>query len=272
MTAFSVALGDVPDLAPLIPLSLLGNDIDLKPLTPFGMEWDYFRIKEWTMNGVVAPVSNSHGSLNAFVSGAIYIAPNQIPANNPVAVSVQLDCRNTLGGSKTYFLTSNITVVGDEEYLLVRIDGQEYGYLNDGSTGFFCQLSLSGQLQIIAEMGQGGTQYNVFGLGFDNPSVTTIILNGPTGDNSNLVFFPDAFSAYTMNYEQRTIEPDSSCTRIDRYGSATATLTEYSGPGTITRGFFSGTLYEDNSILSSNCNMPIAHSIEGEFVLMVAPE
>jgi hypothetical protein len=74
---------------------------------------------------------------------------------------------------------------------------------------------------------------------------------------------------YALEYEQRTRASDSSCIRKSQYGNATATLTEYTGPGAAARGYFSGTLHEDNNQLNLNCKMPIAHSIEGEFWLMV---
>lgn len=258
---------DSQEMAPIAPFDW--NNPDLQPIAPLEFEWDRFRIKQWTLNGVVAPVSNSHGSLNASGGGATYTAPNQVPANNPVAVTVQLDCENKTGGSITFFLTSNITVVGDEEYLLVRIDGQEYNYYyGTDSIQMYCFV-MDGYFQILANI---DADHNYFNLAFENPSVTTRILNGPTGDDSNFAFFPNASSNYAMSYEQRTIQIDESCVRTEQYGSATATLTEYTGTvGSIARGTFSGTLYEDNNQLDMDCAMPIAHSIEGEFVLKIAP-
>jgi hypothetical protein len=264
------------ELAPLIKIIDDGLDV-LQPLTPippavpgFASRLVEFRIKQWTMNGTAAPVSNSHGSLNASGKGATYKAPDQIPANNPVAVTVQLEVKNKTGNTAPFFVTSNITVVDDAYYLLVKIDGQEFKYLQidtSWNTRINCFLD-DGHFQIIADM-EGAVSTNVFNLAFSNPSVTTRILNGPTGASNNLGFSPVNYIMYTLDYEQRTLAPDSSCITKSQYGNATATLTEYTGPGSVVRGYFSGTLNEDNDQLSLHCRMPISHKIEGEFWLMV---
>jgi len=269
---------DPQELVPLTFTTVTDDGLDiLTPLPSFSIEnrLKSFRIKQWTMNGVAAPVSNSHGSLNASGNRATYTAPDQVPANNPVAVSVQLEAKNEGGSSATFLLVSNIRVVDNGFYLLVKIDGQEFKYLQSDSsfkTRIYCFVD-DDHFQIIAEMETATSTKNIFTLAFSNPSVTTRILNGPTGANENLSFTPfPELGGYTLNYEQRTLKADSSCAREDRYGSATATLTEYSGPGSIARGSFTGTLNEDNTQLNAQCKMPIAHSIEGEFWLMVTPK
>ena len=252
-------------LTPLTPVS--------SPVPPYATRLVDFKIKQWTQNGVVAPVSNSHGSLNASGRGATYKAPDQVPANNPVAVTAQLEVKNKSGITAAFFVTSNITVVDDAYYLLVKIDGQEFKYLQV-DTSWYTRINCfldQGHFQIIADM-EGAVSTNVFNLAFSNPSVTTRILNGPTGASNNLGFSPVNTIMYTLDYEQRTRASDSSCIRKSQYGNATATLTEYTGPGAVARGYFSGTLYEDNNQLNLNCKMPIAHSIEGEFWLMVNPQ
>jgi hypothetical protein len=268
------------DLAPLAYSKDDGIDV-LTPLTPipppippYASRLVEFKIKQWTMNGVVAPVSNSHGSLNASGKGATYTAPDQTPANNPVAVSVQLEAKNKLGSSATFLVTSNITVVDYEFYLLVKIDGQEFKYFQSDSS-FYTLINCfvdEDHFQIIAEVETASSYINIFTLAFSNPSVTTRILNGPTGANENLSFWPLPELEYTLNYEHRELNADSACVRKDQYGNATATLTEYTGTGSIARGSFSGTLNEDNTQLNAQCKMPIAHSIEGEFRLMVNPK
>jgi hypothetical protein len=263
------------ELAPLAKINEDGLDV-LQPLTPITpLKYTRllsFKIKQWSQNGVAAPVSNSHGSLNASGTGATYKAPDQIPANNPVAVSVQLEAKTQGGATEAFLVTSNITIVDDAYYLLVKIDGQEFKYLQvdtSWNTRINCFFG-DGHFQIIADM-EGDVSTNVFNLAFSNPSVTTRILNGPTGASNNLGFSPVNTIMYTLDYEQRTLTTDGSCIRKEQYGSATATLTEYTGPGAAARGYFSGTLYEDNNEFNLNCKMPIAHSIEGEFWLMVNP-
>jgi hypothetical protein len=262
------------ELTPLAKIKDDGLD-ELHPLTPITpLKYTRllsFKIKQWSQNGVAAPVSNSHGSLNASGTGATYKAPDQIPTNNPVAVSVQLEAKTQGGSTEAFLFTSNITIVDDAYYLLVKIDGQEFKYLQidtSWNTRINCFLD-EGHFQIIADMDGASVSENVFNLAFSNPSVTTRILNGPTGASNNLGFSPVNTIMYTLDYEQRTITTDSSCIRKSQYGNATATLTEYTGPGAVARGYFSGTLYEDNSQLDLHCKMPIAHSIEGEFWLLV---
>lgn len=265
---------DPEELVPLIYTTVTTDGLDiLTPLPSLSIEnrLKSFRIKQWTMNGVVAPVSNSHGSLNPSGNLATYTAPNQVPANNPVAVSVQLETKDEAGSSAAFFLISNIRVVDNGYYLLVKIDGHEYKYFQDDTifnTRINCFVG-DGHFQIIADMDDVSTNKNIFTLAFSDPSVTTRILNGPTGDNSNLSFWPSPELEYTLNYEQRTLKADSSCVREERYGNATATLTEYTGAGAIVRGYFSGTLNEDNLERDAQCKLPIAHSIEGEFWLMI---
>ncbi|MEI7898235.1 MAG: hypothetical protein WCJ26_14450 [bacterium] len=266
------------ELAPLVKIKDDGLDV-LYPLTPvsaavppYASKLVEFRIKQWTMNGTVAPVSNSHGSLNPSGTGATYKAPDQVPANNPVAVTVQLAVKNKSGITAAFFITSNITVA-DDYYLLVKIDGQEYKYLQvdtSSKTRINCFVD-QGDFQIIADMDDVSSNKNIFTLAFTNPSVTTRILNGPTGGDQNFSFWPIPDLEYTMSYEQRTLNADTSCTRGSRYGNATATLAEYTGKGSAVRGTFSGTLNEDNIQLNSQCKMPIAHTIEGEFWLLVNP-
>jgi hypothetical protein len=235
-----------------------------------------FKVKQWSMNGVVAPVSNSNGSLQ--VSGnsslnATYTAPDKMPAKNPLKVSVSLEAISAQGNSRELLVSSSITIV-DDFYLLVKIDGQELQYYNNDSsynTRIYCFVG-DEHFQIIADMeGPLDPTINIFNLAFRNPSVTTRILNGPTGQSENLSFFTKPELQYTLNYEDRIQKDDGTCVHKAEYGNATATLTEFAGVGSIARGSFSGTLWEDNSQLKAQCKMPIPHSIEGIFSLLVQP-
>lgn len=236
-----------------------------------------FKVKQWHINGAVAPVSNSNGSLQ--VSGnssmnATYKAPNKMPAKNPIKVSVSLEAVSAGGISREFFFSSDINVIDDDFYLLVKIDGQELEYYNNDSTNntrIYCFVA-DDHFQIIADMeGVADPTINIFNLAFRNPSVTTRILNGPTGQSENLSFFTKPELQYTLNYEERTHKDDGTCVHKDEFGNATATLTEFAGIGSIARGSFSGTLWEDNIQLKEQCKMPISHSIEGIFSLVVQP-
>jgi hypothetical protein len=236
-----------------------------------------FKVRQWSINGVVAPVSNSNGSLQISGNSSMnvtYTAPNKMPAKNPIKISVSLEAVSTAGNSREFLVSSDITVVDDDFYLLVKIDGQELEYYNNDSTNntrIYCFVG-DDHFQIIADMeGASDPTKNIFTLAFRNPSVTTRILNGPTGQSENLSFFTKPELEYTLNYEERTSKDDGTCVHQDEYGNATATLTEFAGIGSIARGSFSGTLWEDNTQLKEQCKMPIAHSIEGIFSLVVQP-
>jgi hypothetical protein len=204
---------------------------------------------------------------------ATYSAPNKMPVKNPVKVSVLVEALSAAGNSHEFLVTSNITIVDDDFYLLVKIDGQELEYYNnDNNTRIYC-FAGDDHFQIIADMESASEPTkNIFTLAFRNPSKTTRILNGPTGQSENLTFSPLPGLGYTLNYEKRERkEDDSPCVRKDEYGSATATLMEYAGIGSIARGSFSGTLWEDNIQLKEKCKMPVAHTTEGIFSLLVQP-
>src|SRR5690606_34997385 len=86
-------------------------------------------------NGLGAPISNSNGSLNATKNKATYKAPNTKPSTNPVAVSVTLESNNKEGRKSSYMLTSSISVVDSDLYLLLKVDGQTYEYFQYGING-----------------------------------------------------------------------------------------------------------------------------------------
>jgi hypothetical protein len=274
------ALADDAELAPLIFLAGAGDDLTpLTPVPPVESRLMDFKIKQWTMNGSPAPVSNSNGSLTASGNSATYTAPAQVPAINPAAVTVQLQASNKEGGQFNFLVTSNITVIQDDLYVKVKIDGQPYQYTQygfnqatppdpDNFTQVICGLT-GDKLEIMASfLSTTGPVKNNFILNFTNPMETTKTLVGSNknGDD-DLSFMLMPGTSYELNYEQRILN-QGTCERVSLCGSATATLLSYSASNPLVTGYFSGTIYEDKPTFFDNCTTPISHTIEGEFRVM----
>jgi hypothetical protein len=277
-----VGLQDDDELAPLIFLT--GVDVDLNPLTPIPPVESRlmdFKVKQWTMNGTPAPVSNSNGSLTAAGNSGTYTAPGQVPAINPAAVTVQLEAKNKLGNLVNFLVTSNITVVENNFYLLMKIDGQPYQYTQYGydtvtppDPNNFSQVicGLSGdKFEIIASViGTTAPPKNIFVIDITSPSETTKVLVGSNNNgNDNLSFISvPGGSDYELNYQQRTLITPDNCDRVNLCGYATATLVTFSVSDMLVTGYFSGKIYEDSPGFFNSCTTPIAHTIEGEFRVM----
>jgi len=276
------SLTDNDELAPLIFLT--GVDVDLNPLTPIPpveSRLMLFKVKQWTMNGSPAPVSNSNGSLTSSGNGATFTAPGQVPAINPAAVTVQLESSNKEGAVFNYLVTTNITVVESDLYLALTIDGQKYEYTQYGfntevppDPNNFSQVicgTSNNKFEILASFISSTLPVkNMFVLDFTSPFQTTKTLVGTNNNgNDDLSFSADPTGAtgWQLNYQQRTLNAGN-CDRVSLCGNATATLTAYSVTEMLVIGHFSGTIYEDNQGFFDNCTTPIPHHIEGEFKVM----
>ena len=274
------ALQDDAELTPLIFLT--GDDDQLTPLTvvpPVESRLMDFKVKQWTMNGTPAPVSNSNGSLAASGRNATFTAPSQIPAINPAAVTVQLEANNKGGGLVNFLVTSNITVIENEFYLMVNIDGQEHQFTQYGfnevtppDPNNFSQVIAGvsdNKLEIIASDITQTVVKNLFDLVFTSPSeITKVLVGSNNNGNDDLTYSPDpGFTDYKLNYQQRTLN-QGNCDRINICGNATVTLLSYSVTDMLVTGNFSGTIYEDSPGFFNNCTTPIPHTITGEFRVM----
>src|ERR1035437_6260831 len=200
------------ELTPLIPIT--GQGDDLTPLTPIQSQLVDFRVKQWTLNGIVAPVSNSNGSLTASGINATYTAPNQKPTINTVAVSVEVEASNKAGTKTKFLITSNITVETDY-YLSLKIDGKPIEYTQYGFTTttppdpnnfsmVTCGLT-TGRFEIVASyISPSSSPKNTLDLAFDNASVSTysLIASNCSG-NDVLEFIPDLTTSYNINYTIR---------------------------------------------------------------------
>ena len=271
------------DLAPLIPLT--GDTEVLTPLTPIPpieSRLMDFRIKRWTLNGTAAPVSNSNGSLSALKNSATYTAPNQKPTVNPVAVSVEMEGDNKEGRKVSYMLTSNISVVNTDLYLILKVDGKTYEYYQYGFNGTIppdpntlsivnCGFS-ENKMTIAATTVEGGVDLiDLFGLELNNPTQGTRSLECfYTDGNDDVAFMPNGGEAYDDGRLIRT-KSGERCETEYVCSDFTFTLTSFENEfmGDV-RGHFSGTLYQDKPGYHDECRNADAHSIEGEFSLKLA--
>ncbi len=272
------------EIAPLIPITD-DNAADLTPLTPIPpieSRLMDFRIKQWTLNGVTAPVTNSNGSLNASGKSATYTAPSQLPSTNPVAVSVELEAGDKAGKKASYQITSSISVVESDLYVELTIDGIKHDYFQYGLNGTTppdpnniaqanCGLDDAGKFSLICmEIKNSVEISNGFTLICSNPSKGTINLkcyNDGNGEDE-INFQPFAMPAegyYTLNYVKRTKNQNNICNSEYLCGSASITFTEFTGTNAIAEGSFSGLIYEDNTTLDQNCETSKIHNVTGTF-------
>jgi hypothetical protein len=276
------------ELAPLIPIT--GDASDLTPLTPIPpveSRLMSFKIKKWTLNGTNAPVTTVNGGLNASGNIATYTAPNEKPPVNPEAVSVEVETVDKAGAKSKFVLTSNITVITDYNVSL-KVDGKSYEYIQygfntstppdpDNFSMVLCGIT-NGRFELLATIlstTNGGT--DALELSFDNPSKGTRSLIGSNNDGTDdLTFEPlQGRTSSSLNYSKRTPGENNSCDVTYLCGNASVTLTTFDVSNTQFGGYsevsgsFSGTLYSDEDDYGNNCISSDAHTIEGEFMLMM---
>ncbi len=71
-----------------------------------------FTVNTWAVNSTPGG-TGTYGTVVGNATGAIYTAPSQVPALNPVAVSVNVDAGLRAGGRATLQLVSNVLVYND---------------------------------------------------------------------------------------------------------------------------------------------------------------
>ncbi|MBA4055228.1 MAG: hypothetical protein C0490_10985 [Marivirga sp.] len=278
------ALSEEEELAPLIPIT--GDAESLTPLTtipPVESRLMDFRVKQWTLNGSAAPVSNSNGTLEASKNNATFTAPNKKPSVNPVAVSVQLEASNKEGGKLNYFLTSNISIVDSDYYLLVNIDGVVYEYYQYGFNGTIppdpndtwmanCSLSSDQELAIYGIHSINNTDIkNSFAVVIDNPFEGTKSLECFTNDgNDEVEYLPAALTAgYQLDYSKRT-NVNSVCNTETGCAEFSVTLLKYTGDQmSEVYGYFSGIIHEEQADYANACKSSDPHTVKGEFRMVM---
>jgi len=272
---------DEEDLAPLIPISELGNDLaPLTPIPPVESRLMDFRVKQWTLNGANAPVSNSNGSLTASGLTATYTAPNSKPSVNPVAITVQLESRTTGGKTGSYFVTSNITVIESDYFLFIEIDGTNYEFYQYGFDGIivpdpnnYTQVvcgSSNSVLEIAANRIVNSTTIKEsFELKFTNAGVTTRNL---IGGNDDINFMSDPKFDYTFGYEERTYDAiNQHCNTESRYNNISVTILTYDTTTGELQGNLTGEVHSYSTTDDiNNCKTSERHTINAEFRLIIS--
>ena len=271
------ALDDNEELAPLVPITGDGNG--LTPLTtipPNESRLMDFRVKQWTMNGAAAPVSNSNGSLSASGTSATYTAPNKRPDTNPVAVTVQLEGNNKEGAKAAYMVTSSISVVESDYYLSLKIDNSSYEYIefntsSDPTTSAISCMVSEGTLILIGNTFTVDAEFLTrFSLTFTNVGVTSRLLAGKNKNgNDQIVFQPSLAGIYNMDYIQHTLQSANNCNVEYLSGDVITNITKYSLPDMVCEGNFSGEIFDDSFENGNTCKSSEVHKISGEFKLKI---
>ncbi|SHH53910.1 ZU5 domain-containing protein [Chryseolinea serpens] len=273
------------ELVPLAPIT--SESDDLVPLTripPVESRMMTFKVKEWTLNGSAAPVSNSNGQLESSKNTATYTAPDKIPSVNPVAVSVELEASNKEGRKLKYLLTSNITVVDSDLYLSVTVDGQTHVYYQYGYNGTIppngndisianSGLSDEDVLEIVGTRVEGSINLiDGFALAVKSPTKGTrsLVCFNNDGDD-DMSFAIGQQTGYLLSYTKRTPMPNDYCDTEYMCGETSITfLEDPKDEEGYVRGSFSGKLYEDKTEFGISCQSPIEHAVSGEFRLVRA--
>ena len=282
------SVSDNDDLAPLIPITSDADDLTpLTPINPLESRLMDFRIKQWTLNGVAAPVSNENGKLSVTQNSATYTAPNKKPTTNPVAVTVQIETNNKAGKMAKFLLTSSIHIIEEDFYLSLKIDGVSYDYFQYGFNGAIyddpnnfstvsCRIEDVG-LTVTAAYIENGKQkysfmYKISKPGVGSHTLTTI----KDGGTEYMDFTNGSGASYVLPYVSRKINPQTNtCEQNDYVGLVNVTLLKYNAikptmlnPANFElSGSISGNLYESPGF--SECKEATAHSITGEFSLVL---
>ncbi|RAW01003.1 hypothetical protein [Pseudochryseolinea flava] len=275
------------ELAPLVPIKDDGLDV-LAPLTPIPRDIEkrmiQFRATKWALNGAAAPVSNSNGKLSGSGNMATYTAPAKAPNPKTVAVSVDLETSNKEGSKGHYMVVSNITVLENEYFLELTVDGQTYTYYQYGFNGSTVpdptnfEIVNCGPIDDNKGIGVSagyvrGDQYiNIFlaelhQTGIGAQRVKCIYDEGD--DDVSFTNIPGTV-AYESDYVKRekvkdVCESESVCAEM------TYNVEEFTGkPLSDVVVSFSGTIYEDTPDHADGCKTSTSHQVSGFFRLVYA--
>lgn len=262
------------NLESLTPLMPIANDIEKRNLQ--------FSVKSWSLNGTTAPTSGNFGALTASNLTATYTAPGQRPTRNVVAVTVNLETTNPSGAKMNFSVTSNITIVDAEQFILLTVDGVSYEYYQWGFNGSIppdpndvriANCTYDPEEDILSFGGghylNSSTQVSAIGIQLENPSEGSFSLKCMYQDgNDDMTFF---IGTADKVYELTRVVKTSDGSRCDiEYTCADMQLTLYmyeDKPMGNVRGYFSGTLYERTDDTENNCKSSIPHTVEAEFWL-----
>lgn len=294
---------DIKDdvLVPLTPVNQGSmSDSDLVPLGDIGRimqrlnKFERLDFKEWRLDGVKAPVSNSKGKLDDYGIEATYTAPGKKPNPDNVAVTMTIEARQKDGKTPTISITTPITITDKQFYAKFSFGGTEINYYTtyefnsseapkgEGSAGATYQ-----QDQLLLGFGLSDKAAPELEHGFSivirKPVVGMNAIDCYDNEPSVLfAWFDEAavppFRGYqNLNLNPYTIKGADGVTDIcisnDRdvrtCTPVTVTLNEFKAgpPGTVISGTASGTLVFNNHLYQQNCSSKESISFSGEFYL-----
>lgn len=274
-----------------------GDSADIRPLRPFASELAHLdeagiivdkantykdiKVGKWKLNGTEAPVSSV--SAGALTQDGKYTAPGSIPAQNPVAVAVDLDVYNTKGDKTQFSLVSNITIIDAEHYLKLVVDGVTMNYgeyvtidqqPTDTKNYFYVGCTINTEhnyLSVIGGRYQNGEAIadNTIDLKIWKPNTGTrqFVCAWDDGDSQdNIWYTKDVSTAFykTVGYKRESVL--GGCKVTDICPSITVSITKYDDE---VEGTISGTLLADTPANKSGCQSSEVHTISGVFKLKV---
>jgi ZU5 domain len=277
------SISEDDELAPLIPIA--DGEEALTPLTsipPVESRLMEFRVKQWMMNGVSAPVSNSNGSLSPNNMEATYTAPGSKPQVNPVAVSVELETTNKEGRKSMYLLNTQISVVDSDLYVLVKIDGVPYEYYQYGWNGTTppdpnnftlvnCGSDVENNFILTATTIRNSSEMvDLFTLELTSPSEGTRDLGCSREDGGAMMLKIGNETIYRNEKAIRT-KDGNVCNDIYQCADVAMTFLTFENKfGGEVRGYFEGEIHEDKPFYGNECRNSDMHTLEGEFNLRLA--
>ncbi len=264
------------ELVPLTPVNQGSiGDNDLVPLSDIGhimQKLDKFErldFKEWRLDGVKGPVSNSKGKLDVYGIEATYTAPGKKPSPDNVAVTVTIEAWQKDGRKPSISITTPITITDKEFYAKAFIDGKTLDYYSpieleennapDGE-GTASLMYVGDKMTLVLDQILGNSSDHRFEINFTPRSGSTFdfaCLPASAGDGIHFYWYEKVSSgAQKYPYEARNLDLkriDGVCSAENNIcTSTTITLKDYKleNEATVT-GSMSGTLYYNDAL---GCN------------------
>jgi hypothetical protein len=252
-----VGLGEGDDLlAPIVPVGQ--PEDELAPISSADQWVRAMQAKQWQLSG--------EGTLAPDGLRAVYTAPAQVPAQNPVTVSLELAFSNPTNPQPKFLLVTPIRIQQDGVWL--EFSGQRY----EAPAQFVQVLRGSDRVPALSV-----TASAAWSLTFDvdRPRQASFTLKrcGPDDEGSSLSFSPMRDFTYDITYWERSnasgvcVVMAGSC----MHSGVTLKLDDYAGTsGSVVSGTFEGTLYEDEDRNSRRLGQPCRTSrgfpVRGGFV------
>lgn len=275
-------------------------DYDLVPLTRNPKDYlENYKVSSWSLNGNVAPISNSFGTLTPADFTAKYKAPNTISVNGKtVFVHVNLISQQKMNNKfQKYRLVAKIDLT-DENFLNYTLDGKTTNTLQFAvSPTYIKNTQQNAQKNLEAPLSQcflvdgeliisatssfmtpdNAKKATIVYFKIKNPAKGQIFLK--CDDESSSFRNDTRMSVQTgvtgeqfTNSENLRWMVGNTCDGRDNCVPFEFNITEYNpGNGGTVSGSFSGKVYEDKDMAKS-CSNSIEHFISGDFSLKIIKE